>query len=101
VSKLATARALARLSEQLEEQRIERLRPHDLRRTFRTILSRIGVAPHVAERCLNHADGNPLDAVYNAHNYRPEMIDAWERAGAHIEAIRNGGANVLPLRQTA
>lgn len=101
VSKLATARAMSRLSKQLAEKRIDALRPHDLRRTFRTILSRIGVPPHVAERCLNHVDGNPLDAVYNAHNYRPEMIEAWDRAGAHIEAIRSGAAEVVPLKQSA
>jgi integrase len=97
VSKLAAARALSRLSKALEEHQIEPLRPHDLRRTFRTLLSRIGIAPHVAERCLNHVDGNPLDAVYNAHDYRPQMIEAWDRAGAHVAALRAGGAQVIPL----
>jgi len=101
VSKLATARALARLSESLQEEGIDRLRPHDLRRTFRTILSRIGIAPHVAERCINHADANPLDSVYNAHDYRPQMIEAWDRAGAHIAAIREGAAEVVPMKRSA
>ena len=101
VSKVATARALSRLSEELAKQRVERLRPHDLRRTFRTILSRIGVAPHIAERCLNHVDANPLDAVYNAHDYRQDMADAWARAGAHVEALRSGAAEVVPIRQSA
>lgn len=100
-SKLAMARAFARLSKELAKQRVERLRPHDLRRTFRTILSRIGVAPHIAERCLNHVDAIPLGPVYDAHDYREEMVAAWNRAGMHIEAIRAGAAEVVPIRQSA
>jgi integrase len=101
VSKLAMARAMARLAKGLAEHKIERLKPHDLRRTFRTILARIQVAPHVAERCINHADGNPLDAVYNAHDYRPQMIAAWDQVGAHLEALQAGGAAVVPLKRSA
>jgi integrase len=96
LSNLAITRALARLSARNPAAR--RLAPHDLRRTFRTVLSRIGVAPHVAERCLNHADPSALARAYDAFDYRREMVEAWERAGAHIEAITTGGAEVIALR---
>ena len=101
VSKMATARAMARLSKRLKEKGIDPVRPHDLRRTFRTALARIGIAPHIAERCINHADANPLDAVYNAHDYRPQMVEAWDRVGTHIAALRQGAAEVIPMKRSA
>lgn len=100
VSKMTTARAMARLSARLKEQGIDPVRPHDLRRTFRTVLARIGIAPHIAQRCINHADASPLDAVYNAHDYRPQMIEAWDKAGAHIAALLEGGAEVILMKKS-
>ncbi|EIU7060875.1 site-specific integrase [Vibrio vulnificus] len=44
---------------------------HDLRRTFRTLLSKCGVAPHIAERCLNHKLGKLTD-TYDVHDYLEE-----------------------------
>ncbi|ELI3523173.1 integrase arm-type DNA-binding domain-containing protein [Vibrio parahaemolyticus] len=44
---------------------------HDLRRTFRTLLSKCGVAPHIAERCLNHKLGKLID-TYDVHDYLEE-----------------------------
>jgi integrase len=54
--------------------------PHDLRRTCRTGLARIGVADALGERILNHASGDRMTAVYNRHGYVLEMktaLDAW------------------------
>jgi integrase len=78
-----------------------RLRPHDLRRTFRTMLSRIGVAPHVAELCLGHINKDVLQRVYDGHDYTAEKIAAWDKAGAHIDALMSGGAQVVPLNRAA
>lgn len=61
--------------------------PHDLRRTARTGLSRLGVAEPVAERVLNHVSGDRMVAVYNQHRYLDEMRDALEKWCAHVEAI--------------
>jgi integrase len=57
---------------------------HDLRRTFTTQLAGLGVAPHVCERILAHSGGaiSGVAAIYNRHNYLPEMrnaIESWER----------------------
>lgn len=55
---------------------------HDLRRTVRTRLGKLGVLPHVAELVLNHAGHKSgIGGVYDHHDYEPEMsaaIAVWE-----------------------
>lgn len=97
MEKMAVARALSRHAQRITEAGGKKLRPHDLRRTFRTMLSRIGVAPHIAELCMNHVERNQMARVYDGHDYSAEMNDAWDRAGAHLQALRAGGAVVIPL----
>jgi integrase len=97
LEKMAVARALSRLADRTEAQGGKRLRPHDLRRTFRTMLSRLGVPPHVAELCMNHQETETMRRVYDGHDYTGEMADAWNRAGAHLEALRGGAAVVIPI----
>lgn len=48
---------------------------HDLRRTCRSLLAAEGVAPHVAERCLNHKLKG-IEGVYNQHDYLEERREA-------------------------
>lgn len=97
MEKMAVARALSRLASRAEAEDGRKLAPHDLRRTFRTMLSRIGIAPHIAEMCLNHVEVETMRRVYDGHDYRPEMIAAWDLAGSHIETLLGGGAQVIPL----
>ena len=42
---------------------MEKWGSHDLRRTGRTFMSKIGIAPNVAERVLNHAQGK-IEGTY-------------------------------------
>ncbi len=51
---------------------------HDLRRTCTTGLARLGVAPHVCQRILNHSAGpiSGVGAVYNRYGYADEKADA-------------------------
>jgi integrase len=55
---------------------------HDLRRTFRTNLARLGVAPHVAERVVNHISAqSEVERIYDVWSYLPEMrvaMDGYE-----------------------
>ena len=51
---------------------------HDLRRTARTHLAAMGVAPHVAERCLNHKLKS-VEGVYDRHDYFEERSGACRR----------------------
>ena len=97
LEKMAVARALSRTAERTAEGGGKKLRPHDLRRTFRTMLSRLGVQHHVAELAMNHQETETLRRVYDGHDYTRELTDAWDKAGAHIASLRNGGALVIPI----
>jgi len=50
---------------------LERWTPHDLRRTARTLMARIGVREEEAEAVLNHAKQGVVK-VYNLHQYDKE-----------------------------
>jgi integrase len=62
-------------------------RIHDLRRTARSLLSRAGVNPDVAERCLGHRMGG-IRGVYDRHRYLDEMRAAFEALAGQIDAVR-------------
>lgn len=58
-------------------------RLHDLRRTAASGMARLGVAPHIIEKVLNHTSGiiSGVAAVYNRHQYTKEVGEAlavWE-----------------------
>ena len=59
---------------------------HDLRRTYSTNLSKLGVAPHVTERLLNHVTGqiSGVAAIYNRWSYLPEMKDAVRKCEIYL-----------------
>ena len=101
MEKMAVARALSRLAERLEEQGGKKLSPHDLRRTFRTMLSRLGVQPHIAELCMNHQETETMRRVYDGHDYFAEMAAAWDLASAHLAALRKGSAQVIAIRKAS
>jgi integrase len=56
---------------------------HDLRRTAASGMAKLGAAPHVIEKVLNHISGmSPLAATYNRYAYdaeRREALEAWGR----------------------
>jgi integrase len=64
-------------------------RLHDLRRTCVSGMARLGIAPHVADKVLNHQTGtiSGVAAVYQRHEFLAERKDALERWGAHIEDL--------------
>ncbi len=57
---------------------IEGWRVHDLRRTCRTGMARLGVPEIVSERVLNHLPQG-LGKIYNVHEYLDEKRDALDR----------------------
>jgi integrase len=73
-------------------------RPHDLRRTATTVLAELGIAPHVADRILNHTGGtiSGVAAIYNRFQYLEERKAALNALGQYIERLI--GRNVIPLR---
>jgi integrase len=60
---------------------------HDLRRTARTLLSRCGVRPDIAERILGHSVGGHLGAVYDQHRYVEEMREGVEALAQMVERV--------------
>ncbi len=69
---------------------------HDLRRTFRTGLSRLGVRRDIAERVIGHSVGGRLGQTYDLYEFADEKrqaLDAWARHVAGLAA-----ENVVPIR---
>jgi integrase len=63
-------------------------RIHDLRRTVRTGLSKIGIKPHVAELVLNHTGHKAgIGGVYDHYDYQPEIAEALTKWEAHLLSI--------------
>src|SRR3546814_10769165 len=74
---------------------------HDLRRTMTTGLASIGIAPHIADKILNHKTGTikGVAAVYNRHAYTEERRNALEAWANRLDRVVNGRAdNVVELR---
>ena len=64
-------------------------RLHDLRRTCVSGMARLGVAPHVADKILNHQTGtiSGVAAVYQRHEFLAERKEALERWSAHVARL--------------
>jgi integrase len=80
-------------------------RLHDLRRTCVSGMGRLGVAPHVADKILNHQAGtiSGVAAVYQRHEFLLERKEALDRWGAHVEQIVAGlsGESADKIRRVA
>jgi integrase len=59
---------------------------HDLRRTVRTLMSRLGVAEDIAELAIGHQRAD-LVGRYNKDQAWPARADAFEKVSAHIAAL--------------
>ena len=68
---------------------------HDLRRTARTIMSRLRIKQHIRERVLNHTQGG-VAGVYDQFDYLQEKTDALDKLGREIYRII--GADVEPAK---
>ncbi len=71
---------------------------HDLRRTARTHLATLGVAPYVAERCLNHKLPG-INDTYDTHDYlsdRRLALNAW--ADLLVQLDRGETGKVVPIK---
>lgn len=74
---------------------------HDLRRTARTGMARLGVDRLHAERAIAHISGqSKLERTYNTHDFQPETLAALGRWQAHVAGLVDPkpGAEIVPLR---
>ena len=81
------------------EHGIEPVRPHDLRRTCLTMITRLGHGRDAMDRISNHKDGRVRD-VYDRHGYAREDAAIMAAVARHITGIVEGTAldNVVRLR---
>jgi integrase len=66
---------------------------HDLRRTARSLMSRAGVRPDIAERVLGHAIPG-IRGVYDRHSFFSEKADALKRLAVLVDGIVSPSDNV-------
>ena len=99
-------REFSRTKRQIDElSGVTRWRLHDLRRTCVSGMARLGIAPHVADKILNHQAGtiSGVAAVYQRHEFLSERREALDLWGAHIAAIlsEKPGEHRIELRIVA
>jgi integrase len=98
-------RGFSRLKRRLDElSGVDNWCWHDLRRTARTGMTRLGVQRDHAEAVINHISGrSALERTYDRHDFAPEVIGASSRWQAHVEGLVSPmpGAAVFPPRPAA
>jgi integrase len=74
---------------------------HDLRRTMRTLMSRLGVAEDIAELAIGHQRAD-LVARYNKDVAWQARVEAFEKVSAHVSALlvaADDNSNVVALHR--
>jgi integrase len=72
---------------------------HDCRRTFRTALSTIGIAAHIAELCIGHRQPK-LFRIYDLHRFDHEKRHAFDAHAARLmQIVAPPDDKVVPLRK--
>ena len=77
---------------------------HDLRRTARTGMTRLGISRDHAEAALNHISGrSTLERTYDRHDFAAEVIATISRWQAHVAGLVTDApaAEVITLRRRA
>jgi integrase len=75
-------------------------RIHDLRRTLRTNLGKLGIGEEVAERVIGHTRSK-LVRTYDLHQYRSQKAQALQRWADFVAALVNAEPKVVALRARA
>ncbi len=73
---------------------------HDLRRTCRTGLSKIGCPNEIGEAVLGHTKGG-IEGVYNLHRYELECKEWLQKWADHIDVIMGKVSNVVSINREA
>jgi len=79
--------AKKKVRDTLTDRGIEPFTLHDLRRTCRTGLAKLKIAPHVAERVMNHAQ-EKIPGTYDVHDYLEEKREALNKWADHLRGLR-------------
>jgi integrase len=73
---------------------------HDLRRSMRSGLGKLGVPPHIAELAINHVKGG-VEAIYDRYRYEREIAAALARWAEHVLALVEGPESKVVALQSA
>jgi integrase len=76
--------------------RVASFKLHDLRRTMRTGLDRLGISEELAEATIGHVS-KKLIRTYNKHNKVSERADATNKWAAYIDGLVSGKITALPV----
>ena len=90
--------AKRKLDARLADVSLPDWRLHDLRRSMRTGLGRLGIPPHIAELAINHVKKGVLKD-YDHYSYEAEIGSALAQWAEHVMAVVEGRkSKVVPLR---
>lgn len=94
-------RGFSKLKARLDTaSKVEGWRFHDLRRTARTGMTRLGVPRDHAEAAINHLSGrSKLERTYDRHDYAPEIIAALSTWQGHVAGLVGAAAELVPLAE--
>ena len=67
-------------------------RLHDIRRTVTSGMAQLGIAPHIADKILNHQSGaiSGVAAVYQRHEFLDERRTALDAWGSYVQSLVSG-----------
>ena len=86
-------RSVARCLKRFKKHGIGAFTAHDLRRTGRTGLAKLGVKTEIGERVLNHARDR-IEATYDVHGYIDEKREALEKWAKYLAKLHDGRLTV-------
>jgi len=73
---------------------------HDLRRTMRTGLAKLGVSSEVAEAAIGHGKKG-IEGTYNLYSYAKEISEAQRLWGNHLDIVAGKIDNVTAMTKRA
>jgi integrase len=79
-------RSVARCLNRFKKHGVAAFTAHDLRRTGRTGLAKLGVKTEIGERVLNHARDR-IEATYDVHGYIDEKREALEKWSRYLTGL--------------
>jgi len=82
-------RSVARCLKRFKKYGVDAFTAHDLRRTGRTGLAKLGVKTDIGERVLNHARDR-IEATYDVHGYIDEKREALEKWAKYLAVLLTG-----------
>jgi integrase len=89
----------ARLRQLWQRLGVDKIRPHDLRRSFGTMVCRFGFGRPAMDRLLNHSDRR-VASIYDRYSYEAEDRRIVDAVARHVERVIAGveSNNIVRLR---